>query len=54
MNFVMEKERDDLQSPLIHEGAEPDEVDTNENADDKADIVQPDGSDAPRANEIKR
>lgn len=47
----MDKERDDLQSPLTHEGAEPDDHDSNENADDKVDILQPDGSEAPRADE---
>ena len=45
----MEKGPDDLQSPLTHEGAEPDDIDSNENADDKVDILQPDGSEAPRA-----
>jgi hypothetical protein len=47
----MDKERDDLQSPLTHEGAEPDHPDTNENADDKVEILQPDGSEAPRADD---
>ena len=47
----MDKERDDLQSPLIHEGAHPDDRDSNESADDKVDILQPDGSEAPRADD---
>lgn len=47
----MEKEPGDLQSPLTHEGAEPDDHDSNENADDKVEILQPDGSEAPRAGE---
>jgi hypothetical protein len=47
----MEKERDDLQSPLTHEGAKADDHDSDENPDDKVDILQPDGSEAPRADE---
>ena len=45
----MEKEPGDLQSPLIHEGADPDDRDPNEGADDRVEIQQPDGSEAPRA-----
>ena len=47
----MEKERDDLQNPITHEGAEPDGHDPNEDADDRADIQQPDGSEVPRPND---
>lgn len=47
----MEKGPGDLQSPLTHEGAEPDDRDSNENADDKVEILQPDGSETPRADE---
>ena len=44
----MEKEPGDLQSPITHEGEEPDGRDPNEDADDKVDVQQPDGSDVPR------
>lgn len=38
------------QNPLIHEGAAADPAsDTNEGADDKVRIVEPDGSPSPRA-----
>jgi hypothetical protein len=51
--MLMEKEPGDLQNPLTHEGAEPDpdQHDGNENADDRVDILQPDGSEAPRADD---
>ena len=45
----MDKRHEDLQNPLTHEGADPDDHDSNENADEKVDILQPDGSEAPRA-----
>jgi hypothetical protein len=39
-----------LQNPLTHEGAPPDPgYDSNERADDRAEIVEPDGSPSPRA-----
>lgn len=39
-----EARQEGLQNPLIHEGAAADPVeDTNERADDAADIRQPDG-----------
>ncbi|HWL65719.1 MAG TPA: hypothetical protein VNP73_07075 [Actinomycetota bacterium] len=47
----MSKERKEgLQNPVIHEGApsQP-EHDTNEKADDRIEIVEPDGTDSPRA-----
>lgn len=51
MKLLMAKEPGDLQNPLTHEGAEPDDRDSNENADDKVEILQPDGSEAPRADD---
>ena len=36
-------EREHGQHPLIHEGAEPDRVDSNEDADDRVEIQQPSG-----------
>ena len=47
----MEKEPGDMQSPLTHEGADPDRHDSNEDADDRVEILQPDGSEAPRADD---
>ena len=40
---------DGLQNPLVHEAGEADEVDTNERADDKATVQQPDGGAVPDA-----
>ena len=37
------REDDGLQHPLVHEGAEPDAVDSNEDGDEKATVVQPSG-----------
>ena len=37
------------QHPLIHEGTEPDPVDTNEEADDKIEVLEPDGEESPHA-----
>lgn len=37
------REDDGLQKPLVHEGAEPDAVDSNEDGDEKATVVQPSG-----------
>lgn len=54
MKLLMEKEPGDLQNPLTHEGADPDNRDSNENADDKVQILQPDGSEAPRADDKAR
>ena len=42
---------DGLQNPLVHEGAETDEVSTNEHADGKVTVEQPSGEEAPRAQE---
>ena len=41
-------DRDDLQSPLIHEGARAEQYDGNEAADDKVEVVEPDGRPSPR------
>jgi hypothetical protein len=39
-----------LQNPLTHEGAAPDPAyDSNERADDRVDIIEPDGTPSPRA-----
>ena len=51
MKLRMDKRGDELQNPLTHEGAAADDRDTNENADDKVEVLQPDGSEAPRADE---
>lgn len=40
-------EDDGLQSPLVHEGAESDAVDSNEEADDKVTVTQPSGKPLP-------
>ena len=37
------REDDGLQHPLVHEGASPDPLDSNEDGDEKATIVQPSG-----------
>ena len=37
------------QHPIIHEGAEPDPVDSNEEADDKTEVLEPDGEESPHA-----
>jgi hypothetical protein len=37
------------QHPIIHEGAEPDPVDSNEDADDKTEVLEPDGKESPHA-----
>ncbi len=45
-----QQEKEDEQNPLVDIGADPDpNLDGNETADDKARIVQPDGTRAPRA-----
>jgi hypothetical protein len=50
-----DERRDDDQNPLTHTGAHPDvRPDSNEGADDKATVVQPDGSPPPRAKERRR
>ena len=50
-----DERRDNDQNPLTHTGAHPDQrPDSNEGADDKATIVQPDGSPTPRATERAR
>jgi hypothetical protein len=43
-----EVERDDLQRPLEHEGAPSEQHDGNEDADDRVEVVNPDGTTAPR------
>jgi hypothetical protein len=43
-----EVERDDLQRPLEHEGAPSEQYDGNEDADDRVEVLNPDGSEAPR------
>jgi hypothetical protein len=49
------KERDDLQHPIIHEGAPPESYDGNEGADELVEVVEPDGKVTPRvANEEGR
>ena len=47
----MSKEREEgLQNPLIHEGVPPEgDRDTNEKADDRVEVVEPDGSESPRS-----
>jgi hypothetical protein len=40
--------KDGFQNPLTHEGAAPDAPDSNERADDKVRILQPDGQPVPR------
>ena len=40
-------EDDGLQAPLVHEGAESDAVDSNEEADDKVTVTQPSGEPLP-------
>jgi len=43
---VTDEERgEDLQNPLIHEGASPDGRDPNEGADDKATVTEPEEDD---------
>jgi hypothetical protein len=42
------EERDDLQSPLVHEGAPTEHHDGNEDADDLVEVVEPDGDTTPR------
>ena len=37
------------QNPVIHEGAPPDDLDTNERADEAVTVVGPSGEPAPRA-----
>ena len=39
------------QNPMVHTGAEPDAADTDADADDKVEILDPDGTEAPRAGE---
>jgi hypothetical protein len=39
---------DGFQSPLVHVGASPNPEDSNERADDKVRILQPDGQPVPR------
>ncbi len=39
----MEEVRKQGQHPVIHEGAEPDELDSNERADDRVEIRDPSG-----------
>lgn len=39
---------DGKQNPLVHEGAQTDEVDTNERGDDKVTVEQPSGEEVPR------
>jgi hypothetical protein len=42
------------QNVVVHEGAPADpNYDTNEDADEKAEIVEPDGSPTPRSSEVK-
>jgi hypothetical protein len=41
-------ERDDLQRPIEHEGAPAERYDGNEDADDRVEVVNPDGKPAPR------
>jgi hypothetical protein len=41
-------ERDDLQRPLEHEGAPAEQHDGNEDADDLVEVINPDGTTAPR------
>ncbi len=41
-------ERDDLQRPIVHEGAPSGHHDGNEVADDRVEVVEPDGSITPR------
>jgi hypothetical protein len=43
-----EVERDDLQRPLEHEGAPSERYDGNEGADDRVEVLNPDGTVAPR------
>jgi hypothetical protein len=43
-----EVERDDLQRPLEHEGAPSEQYDGNEDADDRVEVLNPDGTVAPR------
>lgn len=40
---------DGLQNPLVHEGGETDELDSNERGDDKATVQQPSGEEVPDA-----
>lgn len=40
---------DGKQNPLVHEGGETDEVDSNERGDEKVSVQQPSGGDVPRA-----
>jgi hypothetical protein len=40
--------KDGFQNPLIHVGAAPNREDSNERADDKVRILQPDGQPVPR------
>lgn len=45
----LEGREEGKQGAIIHEGAEPDPEDSNESADDRVRIVEPDGSPSPRA-----
>jgi hypothetical protein len=42
------KPRDDLQNPITHEGAPAERHDGNEAADDRVEVVEPDGDITPR------
>ncbi len=42
---------DGKQDPVVHDGAPPDGLDSNEHADDKVQIQQPSGEPAPEAPE---
>jgi hypothetical protein len=42
------EEREDLQTPLVHEGAPSEQYDGNEDADDRVEVVEPDGHTTPR------
>jgi len=48
------KKKDDPQRPLVHEGASADRHhDSNEGADDKVEVVEPDGASSPRNRDDK-
>ena len=42
-----DEEREPGQHPIVHEGAAPDPEDTNEEADERATILQPSGDPIP-------
>jgi hypothetical protein len=46
---MKETRREGQQNPLVHEGDSPDPLDSNEKADEKVEVRQPSGDDAPAA-----